>query len=108
MPELPDVTVYVEALQERLVDHRLLRSLVKGPFLLRTASPPLSATNDRTVTEVRRLGKQIAIGLDNNLWLGLHLKIAGRLHWKTSSVKPAGRNLLAIFDFDNGSLTLTE
>src|SRR6266404_3354005 len=108
MPELPDVTVYVEALQERAVHHRLLRSLVKGPFLLRSASPPLSATQDRTVTEVRRLGKQIAISLDNNLWLVLHLKIAGRLHWKTGSVKPGGRNLLAIFEFDNGSLTLTE
>ena len=108
MPELPDVTVYVEALRERIVDHRLLRSLVKGPFLLRSASPPLSATQDKTVTEVRRLGKQIAIGLDGGLWLVLHLKIAGRLHWKTGAVKLGGRNLLAIFEFDNGSLTLTE
>jgi formamidopyrimidine-DNA glycosylase len=108
MPELPDVTIYVEALRARVVGNRLRRSLVKGPFLLRTASPPLSATQDRTVTEVRRLGKQIAIGLDNGLWLVLHLKIAGRLHWKTGTVKPGGRNLLAIFEFDNGSLTLTE
>jgi formamidopyrimidine-DNA glycosylase len=108
MPELPDVTVYVEALRARVVEHRLLRSFVKGPFLLRTASPPLSATQNRTVTEVRRLGKQIAIGLDGNLWLVLHLKIAGRLHWKTGAIKLGGRNLLAIFEFDNGSLTLTE
>jgi len=108
MPELPDVTVYVEALRERIVDHRLIRSLVKGPFLLRSASPPLSATQDKTVTDVRRLGKQIAIGLDGGLWLVLHLKIAGRLHWKTGAVKLGGRNLLAIFEFDNGSLTLTE
>ena len=108
MPELPDVTVYVEALRARVVEHRLLRSFVKGPFLLRTASPPLSATQNRTVTEVRRLGKQIAIGLDGGLWLVLHLKIAGRLHWKTGAVKPGGRNLLAIFEFDSGSLTLTE
>jgi formamidopyrimidine-DNA glycosylase len=108
MPELPDVTVYVEALRERIVDHRLIRSLVKGPFLLRSASPPLSATQDKTVTDVRRLGKQIAIGLDGGLWLVLHLKIAGRLHWKTGAVKLSGRNLLAIFEFDNGSLTLTE
>jgi formamidopyrimidine-DNA glycosylase len=108
MPELPDVTVYVEALRARLIDHRLLRCFVKGPFLLRSASPPLSATHDRTVSEVRRLGKQIAIGLDGGLWLVLHLKIAGRLHWKTGVVKPGGRNLLAVFEFDNGSLTLTE
>jgi len=108
MPELPDVTVYVEALRARVVGHRLLRSFVKGPFLLRTASPPLSATQNRTVTEVRRLGKQIAIGLDGDLWIVLHLKIAGRLHWKTGTVKLGGRNLLAIFEFDNGSLTLTE
>jgi formamidopyrimidine-DNA glycosylase len=108
MPELPDVTVYVEALRARVVEHRLLRSLVKGPFLLRTASPPLSATQNRTVTEVRRLGKQIAFGLDGGLWIVLHLKIAGRLHWKTGAIKLGGRNLLAIFEFDNGSLTLTE
>src|SRR5260370_6886979 len=108
MPELPDVTVYVEALQARLIDHRLIRCFVKGPFLLRSASPPLSSTQDRTVIEVRRLGKQIAIGLSGSLWLVLHLKIAGRLHWKTAAVKPGGRNLLAVFEFDNGSLTLTE
>jgi formamidopyrimidine-DNA glycosylase len=108
MPELPDVTVYVEALQARVVGHRLHRSLVKGPFLLRSASPPLSATQNRTVTELRRLGKQIAIGLDGGLWLVIHLKIAGRLHWKTGAVKLGGRNLLAIFEFDNGSMTLTE
>jgi formamidopyrimidine-DNA glycosylase len=108
MPELPDVTVYVEALRARVVEHRLLRSFVKGPFLLRTASPPLSATQGRTVIEVRRVGKQIAIGLDGGLWLVLHLKIAGRLHWKTGAIKLGGRNLLAIFEFDNGSLTLTE
>src|ERR1700682_3785231 len=117
MPELPDVTVYVEALRARLVDHRLLPFFVKGPFLLRSASPPLSATQERPVSEVRRLGKQIAIGLDGGLWLVLHLKIAGRLHWKTTgktgaaksgAVKLGGRNLLAVFEFDNGSLTLTE
>jgi len=112
MPELPDVTVYVEALRARLIDHRLLRCFVKGLFLLRSASPPLSATLDRTVSEVRRLGKQIAIGLDGGLWLVLHLKIAGRLHWKAveknRAVKAGGRNLLAVFEFDNGSLTLTE
>ncbi len=108
MPELPDVTVYVEALRDRLVGHRLLRSFVKVPFLLRSARPPLSATQGGTVSEVRRLGKQIAIGLTGGLWLVLHLKIAGRLHWKNGALKVGGRNLLAIFEFDNGSLTLTE
>jgi formamidopyrimidine-DNA glycosylase len=95
-------------LRARLIDHRLHRCFVEGPFLLRSASPPLSATLDRTVLELGRLGKQIAIRLEGDLWLVLHLKIAGRLHWKTGAVKPGGRNLLAIFEFDNGSLTLTE
>ncbi len=108
MPELPDVTVYVEAIRERLIGHQLIRALVKGPFLLRSANPPLSAAHGRTVHEVRRLGKQIAIGLDGGLWLVLHLKIAGRLHWKTSPVKLGGKNVLAVFEFDHGSLILTE
>ncbi len=79
MPELPDVTVYVEALRERIVGHQLVRVLTKGPFLLRSATPPLAATFGHTVREVRRLGKQIAIGMKGGLWLVLHLKIAGRL-----------------------------
>jgi formamidopyrimidine-DNA glycosylase len=108
MPELPDVTVYVEALRTRVIGHRLVRVLVRSPFLLRSASPPISATEGRTVHEVRRLGKQIALGVEGELWLVLHLKIAGRLHWNTSSPKVSNRNLLAMFEFDNGWLWLTE
>ena len=111
MPELPDVTVYVEALRERILGHQLIRALVRSPFLLRTADPPLSATQGRKVNDVRRLGKQIAIGVDGAappLWLVLHLKIAGRLHWSTTSPKMGGRKVLAAFEFDNGWLWLTE
>ena len=108
MPELPDVTVYVEALRERVVGHQLIRALVRSPFLLRSADPPLSATHARTVHEVRRLGKQIAIGVEGCLWLVLHLKIAGRLHWNTTAPKMGGRKVLAAFEFDNGWLWLTE
>jgi formamidopyrimidine-DNA glycosylase len=108
MPELPDVTVYVEALQARVVGHKLARAVVKSPFLLRTADPPLSAAVGGTVHDVRRLGKQIAIGVAGDLWLVLHLKIAGRLHWSTSAPKLGSRNVLAAFEFDNGWLWLTE
>jgi formamidopyrimidine-DNA glycosylase len=108
MPELPDVTIYVEALRERILGHQLIRALVRSPFLLRTADPPLSATQGRTVNDVRRLGKQIAVGIDGALWLVLHLKIAGRLHWNTTAPKMGGRKVLAAFEFDNGWLWLTE
>src|SRR5271168_3203905 len=108
MPELPDVSVYVEALQARVVGHQLIRATVKSPFLLRSTAPPISATFGRTVREVRRVGKQIAIGVDGGMWLVLHLMIAGRLHWRPPKAKLAGRNSLAAFDFPNGSLLLTE
>jgi formamidopyrimidine-DNA glycosylase len=108
MPELPDVTMYVEAMRTRVVGHELDRAVVKSPFLLRTADPPLSAAIGGTVHDVRRLGKQIAIGVAGDLWLVLHLKIAGRLHWSTSAPKLGGRNVLAAFEFDNGWLWLTE
>ncbi|MGA8057569.1 MAG: DNA-formamidopyrimidine glycosylase family protein [Candidatus Binataceae bacterium] len=108
MPELPDVTVYVDALRTRVVGHRLVRAIVKSPFLLRTADPPLSATQGAEVHDVRRLGKQIAIGVAGDLWLVLHLKIAGRLHWSAAAPKLGGRNVLAAFEFDNGWLWLTE
>ena len=108
MPELPDVTVYVEAMRTRVVGHKLDRALVKSPFLLRTADPPLSAAIGGTVHDVRRLGKQIAIGVAGDLWLVLHLKIAGRLHWSTSAPKLGSRNVPAAFEFDNGWLWLTE
>src|SRR5580658_4010899 len=108
MPELPDVTVYVEALKTRIAGHLLVRAIVKSPFLLRSIDPPLSATHGTTVHDVRRLGKQIAIGVAGDLWLVLHLKIAGRLHWSASAPKLGGRNTLAAFEFDNGWLWLTE
>src|SRR6202451_4652216 len=108
MPELPDVSVYVEALRTRVAGHRLVRTLVKSVFLLRSTTPPLSATAGRTVREVRRVGKQIAIGLDGDLWLVLHLMIAGRLHWKTSAPQAGGRQNLAALDFPGGSLVLAE
>ena len=108
MPELPDVNVYVEALQARVVGHKLIRATVKSVFLLRSTTPPVSATIGRTVNGVRRVGKQIAIGLDGGLWLVLHLMIAGRLHWKASAPKLGSRNILVAFEFDNGWLWLTE
>jgi formamidopyrimidine-DNA glycosylase len=108
MPELPDVSVYVEALRTRIIGHTLICALVKSSFLLRTADPPLSAAQGKPVHDVRRLGKQIAIGVADDLWLVLHLKIAGRLHWNTSAPKLGGRNPLAMFEFDNGCLWLTE
>src|SRR5208282_4017657 len=108
MPELPDIRVYVEAIQTRVVGHKLLRAIVKSPFLLRSITPPLSAASGRTVHGVRRVGKQIAIGVEGGLWMVLHLMIAGRLHWKASAPKLGGRNILAAFEFDNGWLWLTE
>src|SRR5260370_28381939 len=108
MPELPDVTVYVDALRERVIGHRLIRAVVKARFLLRSATPPLAQAQGATVHEVRRLGKRIAIGVEGGLWLVLHLMIAGRLHWQTSAPKMGSRNVLAAFEFDNGWLWLTE
>jgi len=108
MPELPDVNVYVEAIRERVGGHKLVRTIVKSPFLLRSTTPPISATAGRTVVDVRRVGKQIAIGVEGDLWLVLHLMIAGRLHWKTSAPKLGSRNILVAFEFDNGWLWLTE
>jgi formamidopyrimidine-DNA glycosylase len=107
MPELPDVTVYVEALRERIVGHRYLRAAIRGPFLLRSVDPPLAAAEGKAVREVRRIGKRIAIGLEGDLWLVLHLMIAGRLHWKPGTVK-LGPKSLASFEFDSGTLSLTE
>jgi formamidopyrimidine-DNA glycosylase len=108
MPELPDVNVYVEAIQERIDGHKLVRTIVKSPFLLRSTTPPVTATAGKEVREVRRLGKQIAIGVQGDLWLVIHLMIAGRLHWKTSAPKLGSRNILVAFEFDNGWLWLTE
>ena len=107
MPELPDVTVYVEALRERIVGHRFLKALIRGPFLLRSVAPPLTAAEGKTVVAVRRVGKRIAIGVEDELWIVIHLMIAGRLHWKMGAAK-LGAKSLAVFEFDNGSLSLTE
>jgi formamidopyrimidine-DNA glycosylase len=108
MPELPDVTVYVEAIRARVVGHKLVKATVKSPFLLRSTTPPLSDTLGRTVHDVRRVGKRIAIGVDGDLWIVIHLMIAGRLHWKETAPKLGSRNILAAFMFDNGWLWLTE
>jgi formamidopyrimidine-DNA glycosylase len=108
MPELPDVTVYLEALDQRISGHVLERVLIAGPFLLRTASPPIDSVQGHKVTGLRRIGKRIAIGFDNDVWLVFHLMIAGRLHWSEKRKIPDGRRTLAALDFDHGSLTLTE
>jgi formamidopyrimidine-DNA glycosylase len=108
MPELPDITIYLEALERRTLSHLLNRVRIAGPFLLRTAHPPADSVQGHRVTALRRVGKRVAIGFDNDLWLVFHLMIAGRLHWKTKPVIPDGRRTLAGFEFDNGTLTLTE
>jgi formamidopyrimidine-DNA glycosylase len=108
MPELPDIAAYLSALQPRIVLQPLERVRIAGISLLRTAQPPLSSAEGRTVRELRRIGKRIAIGLDRDLWLVLHLMIAGRLHWRPPEAKLAGRQSLAAFDFPNGALVLTE
>lgn len=136
MPELPDITIYIEALEKRILDHPLERVQLNSPFLLRTATPPISAIEGKKVVDLRRLGKRICFGFEEDLWLVLHLMIAGRLHWKASvgaGLVPAqsraatraaptapGRagtsraptkfpkNQLALFHFDNGLLSLTE
>jgi formamidopyrimidine-DNA glycosylase len=108
MPELPDVLVYIEAIEQRVLGHTLERVSIGGPFLLRTTDPPLETTFGRKVIALRRLGKRIAIGIDSDLWLVLHLMIAGRLHWSERARTPDGRRTLAVFDFDSGYLALKE
>jgi formamidopyrimidine-DNA glycosylase len=108
MPELPDITIYLEALEPRILGQQLERVRISSPFLLRTFEPPLESVEGKTVRAVRRVGKRIAIGLEDELWLVLHLMIAGRLHWKPPRVKLAGKYNLAAFDFSSGALLLTE
>ena len=108
MPELPDVVVYVEALRERIAGSVLQRVILRTPFLLRSTTPPLESTHGRRVQEVRRLGKRIAIGLEGDHWLVIHLMIAGRMHWRSSAAKTGSKNVLAVFEFDSGVLVLTE
>src|ERR1700730_205203 len=134
MPELPDIVVYIEALEQRILDQTLERVQIASPFLLRTAAPAITSVEGRRVVELRRLGKRICIGVEGDLWLILHLMIAGRLHWKELLVRTASvrgradissgsssdrvaaranatrvpKNRLATFDFPNGNLSLTE
>jgi len=108
MPELPDIAAHISALEPRIVAQSLERVRLASPFLLRTAQPPVTSVEGRLVRELRRIGKRIAIGVDGDLWLVLHLMIAGRLHWRPPKAKLAGRRSLAAFDFPNGSLVLTE
>jgi formamidopyrimidine-DNA glycosylase len=108
MPELPDITAYLTALEKRIVCQPLEKVRLGSPFLLRTADPPLADTYGKVVRKLRRVGKRIAIGMEGDLWLVLHLMIAGRLHWRPVGAKLAGRRSLAAFDFPNGSLVLTE
>ncbi|HET9095842.1 MAG TPA: DNA-formamidopyrimidine glycosylase family protein [Candidatus Baltobacteraceae bacterium] len=108
MPELPDIAAYIYALEPRITGRPIQRVRVASPFVVRTAEPPISSLDGRTVREVRRIGKRIAIGVDGELWLVLHLMIAGRLHWRAPGAKLGGRNNLAAVDFEDGSLVLTE
>jgi formamidopyrimidine-DNA glycosylase len=108
MPELPDIAAYISALQPRIVAQPIERVRLASAFLLRTVEPPLSSVEGRIVREVRRIGKRIAIGVEGDLWLVLHLMIAGRLHWRPPGAKLSGRQNLAAFDFPSGSLVLTE
>ena len=108
MPELPDVTVYLEALETRVRGKRLERVRVLNPFLLRTADPPISSIEDKTVTDLLRVGKRIVLELEGDLFLVVHLMIAGRLHWIDKGSEKRGRNVLALFEFENGTLSLTE
>jgi formamidopyrimidine-DNA glycosylase len=108
MPELPDIAAYISALEARIVGQPLERVRLASVFLLRTVDPPLASAEGRAVVALRRVGKRIAIGVEGDLWLVLHLMIAGRLHWKPPQAKLSGRNALAAFDFPAGSLTLTE
>jgi len=108
MPELPDITVYVEALQARIAGARLERVRLASPFVLRSFDPPISDADGRAVAGLRHIGKRVVIVLEGDLFLSIHLMIAGRLHWKPPAAKVPGKVGLAAFDFSTGTLTLTE
>jgi formamidopyrimidine-DNA glycosylase len=108
VPELPDISAYLTALEGRIVGQPLVHVSVFNPFLLRTQRPPLAQFEGRVVRALRRIGKRIAIGFDGDYWLVLHLMIAGRLHWRTGGAGARNRATLAVFDFPNGALVLTE
>jgi formamidopyrimidine-DNA glycosylase len=108
LPELPDVALYIEALEKRILGHKLESVRIVSPFLLRTVDPPLESTYGKAVTRLGRLGKRICIGLEEDLWLVLHLMIAGRLHWRARGAKVSKPRGLAAFDFSSGTLFVTE
>ncbi len=108
MPELPDIVVYVESLEARIPGKALQRVRLLSPFLLRTATPPIAAADGRKVISIRRLGKRIVIGLEGDLFLVLHLMVAGRLRWFEGKARLPGKIALAAFDFDSGTLVFTE
>lgn len=108
MPELPDITVYIEALEARIVGQPLERIRIAKPFLLRSVDPPISSANGKKVVGVRRMGKRIVLELEDDLFLVIHLMIAGRLRWQPAGTKVPGKLGLAAFDFPNGTLILTE
>src|SRR5437868_14863112 len=108
MPELPDIVTYIAALESLVVGQALQRVRLASAFLLRTAQPPITSVEGRVVRELRRIGKLIAVGLEGDPWLVLHLMIAGRLHWRARSPQLAGRRNLAACDYPKGSLGLTE
>jgi formamidopyrimidine-DNA glycosylase len=108
MPELPDITVYVESLRERLAGQRLVRAAIRSPFLLRTVSPSIDEFLGKRVESFERLGKRIALGFETDLWLVLHLMIAGRLHWRVAPQARVRGQTAALFEFEPGTLVLTE
>jgi formamidopyrimidine-DNA glycosylase len=108
MPELPDVVAYISAIERRILGQPVQRVRLASPFVLRTAEPRFTALEGRTVRELRRVGKRIAVGFEGDLWLVMHLMIAGRLHWRPPQAKLAGRQSLAALDFASGTLILTE
>jgi formamidopyrimidine-DNA glycosylase len=108
MPELPDITVYLDSLRPRILGHEILGAQVLNPFALRTVTPPLSSIVGKRVKTLSRLGKRIVIGVDGDVYVVIHLMIAGRLRWRVGDKKIAGKLAQAVFDFDTGRLYLTE
>jgi formamidopyrimidine-DNA glycosylase len=108
MPELPDINAYLVALRARVVDQTLIRIRLGSPFVLRTVQPAIAEAAGQRVLRLERIGKRVAFALDNDIWIVIHLMIAGRLHWRPAGVKLAGRNNLAALDFEAGSVLLTE
>src|SRR6478609_9250692 len=108
VPELPDITVYLQQLRPRVVDQPLSRIMVRSPFVLRSVDPPLASAEGKRVVDLRRIGKRIVFELEGDLFLVIHLMIAGRLHWKPLGAKLGGKLTLATFEFPHGVLQLTE